>query len=106
MALANVRRYSYNLLHNFENPLDRERVSRTVLRRYVISRVSVNVGASHPRESCESPRRNLVTYLAVGRRKYNSNRPDPAKFSRRLGYNRLGNGRRENEAIETFTWKA
>lgn len=76
-TLTNVRAAdSYNLLHNFENPLDRERVSRTVLRRYAISPVSVNVGASHshPHKSCESPRRNLVTYLA-----------DETHFNRSIG---------------------
>lgn len=36
-----IRVHSYNLLHNFENPLDREPVSRTALRRYAISRVPV-----------------------------------------------------------------
>lgn len=36
-----IRVQSYNLLHNFENPFDRELVSRTALRRYAISRVPV-----------------------------------------------------------------
>lgn len=59
--------HSCNLLHNFANPLDRERVSRTALRRYVISRVSVNVArVTHGRES---PRRNLVAHLAASRGK-------------------------------------
>lgn len=41
IADKTYRVHSYNLLHNFENPLDREPVSRTALRRYAISRVPV-----------------------------------------------------------------